>query len=394
LQGQCADATPYQTWEWNEAWWRCYGARKRPRLLLFYAGQGGAPVGIAPLYTSWHFGTPLRRLAWMGTGPSDYLGPLALPEAAAAVADALLDYLNGKMRGWDIADLQQLRPDAPLLARAPYPWRERPAGMQAVLPMEPCPYLSLPPTWEAFAQRLGKKMRSNLGYYERLIRKTFPDARYFLADADTLDAGMTALFELHRSRWNARWLPGVLGGRRVQAFHREVAARFLEQGWLRLHLLSLDGAIRSALYCFTLGGRTLYYLGGFAPEYGKYSLGTLLTARAIRQAMEEGCVEFDFLRGSEAYKYKWLPEERVNHRLLLLRSRERFGSLGELPGRAGFALNRMERYVAHRARIFAEQQGRRERSAKKESAPHSEGTRPENERQDPSTVPSYEGKKA
>jgi hypothetical protein len=38
--------------------------------------------------------------------------------------------------------------------------------------MEPCPYLPLPDTWEAFSQRLSKKMRSNLGYYERLAAKT------------------------------------------------------------------------------------------------------------------------------------------------------------------------------------------------------------------------------
>jgi CelD/BcsL family acetyltransferase involved in cellulose biosynthesis len=142
----------------------------------------------------------------------------------------------------------------------------------------------------------------------------------------------------------------------VQAFHREVAARFLANGWLRLHLLTADGDYRAALYCYALGGRTFYYLGGFAPEYSKYSLGTLLTAQAIRQAISEGHAEFDFLRGREPYKYRWQPEERINQRMLLLRS---CPGLGELPGRAGFALNRMERYVEHRFKEFAEQHGRK-----------------------------------
>lgn len=225
--------------------------------------------------------------------------------------------------------------------------------------MEPCPYLALPPTWDALTQRLGKKMRSNLGYYERLLIKTFPDASYSLADTDTLEAGMTALFALHQSRWNARWLPGVLGTKQVQTFHREVAARFLAHGWLRLHLLTIEGTIRAALYCFCLRGHTYYYLGGFAPELGKFSPGTLLTAQAIQYAISEGCTEFDFLRGNEPYKYRWLPEERFNHRLLLLRSYDGLGGLGELPGRAGFALNRMERYIEHRAKQFAEHQGRK-----------------------------------
>jgi CelD/BcsL family acetyltransferase involved in cellulose biosynthesis len=371
LQAQCPEATPYQTWEWNAAWWRHFGARKRAHILTFRT-ERGALVGIAPFYVSRHLGTPLRRLAWMGTGPSDYLGPLVLPEFAGEVASALLDYLAAGMRGWDMADLQQLPPASPLMAHAPYPWPERPADTQSVLPMEPCPYLPLSPTWEELTKRLGKKMRSNLGYYERLLHKTFPDARYFLADAQTLDAGMSALFALHQSRWNARWLPGVLGNKRVQAFHREVAARFLEGGRLRLHLLYADGAIRSALYCFSCGGRLLYYLGGFAPEMSRYSLGTLLTAHAIREAIEEGCTEFDFLRGSEPYKYRWQPEERVNSRLLLLRSRGGLGRLGELPGKAGFALTRVERYIVHRAKAFAEQQGRKERGAEQTSSARTE----------------------
>ncbi len=226
------------------------------------------------------------------------------------------------------------------------------------LPMEPCPYLTLPADWKTLTARLSKKMRSNLGYYERLLDKTFENVRFHCADEQTLEAGMTALFDLHQKRWNARWLPGVLGSKRVQAFHRDVARAFLASDWLRLHLLTVDGTIRAALYCFMWGGRTFYYLGGFAPELSKYSLGTLLTGKAIRQAIEEGCTEFDFLRGNEGYKYRWLPEERVNHRLLLLRSHEKLGGLGELPGRAGFALNRVERYVELRAKAFAEHQGR------------------------------------
>lgn len=351
LQAQCDGLTPFQTWEWNEAWWRYFGARKRLCLLCFYSGA--TLVGIAPLYTSWHLGTPLRRLAWLGTGPSDYLGLLARPDQCEAVAAALLHRLSDRLRGWDIADLQQLRGDNALMASAPRPWPDRSADMQAILAMEPCPYLALPATWDAFMAGLGKKMRSNLSYHERLLQRTFPESSCTLADSATLDAAMTALFELHQRRWNARWLPGVLGNRRVQGFHREVARRFLDRDWLRLHLLTVDGVVRSALYCYSLGGCTYYYLGGFAPELGKYSLGTLLTARAIRCAVEEGCREFDFLRGDETYKMRWSPRERRNYRILLLRPRDGLGGLGELPGRAGFALNRMERYVEMRAKAFA-----------------------------------------
>ena len=362
LQAQCQRLTPFQTWEWNAVWWRHFGGHKTPHVLLFWAEDthenGEILVGIAPLYTSCHLGTPLRRLAWIGTGQSDYLGPLARTGWEESVAGALRFYIDTELRGWHMADLQQMRPDEPLLVDAIQMQSVTAAGetviseamvsksavpAQTVLPIEPCPYLLLPADWQTFTTGLSKKMRSNLGYYDRLLCRTFTSVVYHVADTATLDAGMTALFALHQKRWNARWLPGVLGNKRVQAFHRDIAQVFLANGWLRLHLLSVDEHIQAVLYCFALGGHTYYYLGGFALEMSRYSLGTLLTGRAIRQAIEEQCTEFDFLRGDEPYKYRWLPAERINYRLLLLRTYRK----------AGLAMHRVERYVAARAKDFA-----------------------------------------
>ncbi len=371
LQERCPDSTPFQTWEWNSVWWKHFRSRKRLKLLLFYDKQGNL-VGLAPLYTSWHLNLPMRRLAWVGTGTSDYLEILADPDHKKSVHEAFLKLLNTDLRGWDIADLQQIRNDNHLLNKTAEADINSPSSN---IPMEPCPYLPLGIDWDETAKSLGKKMRSNIRYYERLLLKNYEKAHFFCADSATLDDGMTAFFALHQSRWNARWLPGVLGSKKVQAFHREAAELFLEQDWLRLHLLMVDDSLRAALYCFRYRDRTYYYLGGFSLELAKYSLGTLLTAKAIQRAIADGCSEFDFLRGDEEYKYKWTSEQRWNHRLLILREREGMGGLGVIPGKAGFAVNRMERYIAHRAKLYSEKQSGKELKARAEAkiVPDSEG---------------------
>src|SRR5947209_17193685 len=81
LLDRCERATVFQTWEWNQAWWRAFGRGKRLRLLE--VRDGGELVGLAPLYISQHLGTPLLRLAFVGTGASDYLD-LLTPDARAA----------------------------------------------------------------------------------------------------------------------------------------------------------------------------------------------------------------------------------------------------------------------------------------------------------------------
>lgn len=354
LQARCERATPYQSWEWLSAWWRLYGARKRPRVVAVYAGA--RLVALAPLYISHHLNTPVRRLAWMGTGHSDYLGMLCCTGFEDRAAAAVLGYLHSSMAGWDMADLQQLRPESALAAHAaacPLVGSDR----SILLKSDLCPVVSLPGTWDAYASRLGKSLRSNLRYYRKQLEKDFGSVQFRIADATTLPADITALFDLHQKRWNARWLPGVLGTKRVQEFHRLAAENFLQQGWLRLHLLDVGGMTCAALYCFASGGTTYYYLGGFSPELSRYSPGTLLTARAISVAIEDGCTEFDFLRGSESYKYRWMPEERLNQRLLLLRRRDGIARIRELSGRAGFAMSHVERYVVGRARSLADHGG-------------------------------------
>ena len=349
LVQRASTASIYQTWEWNEAWWRAFGSRKRLRLTILRTS--GRIVGIAPLYLSFHLNTPLRRLAFLGTGVSDYLDLILDDDFAREGADFLLQHLC-RSSGFDLCDLQQLRPGSLLLDSACAAGNDTALpSAPSILPQEPCPFVKLPESWDAYTKSVGKKMRSNLSYYDRLLSKTFEDVEFRLTGADDLDAAMDALFELHQKRWKARLLPGVMGGERIRGFHRTVARRFQANDWLRLHLIALDGGIVSALYCFEFREKYYYYLGGFAPDLGRYSLGTVLTARALKHAIERGCKEFDFLRGNEPYKYRWQPEERINHRVLVA------DSTG-IRSRVMLGLNRLERCVEHRAKQFAENRGR------------------------------------
>jgi CelD/BcsL family acetyltransferase involved in cellulose biosynthesis len=308
LADRAPEATLFQTWEWQSTWWRHYG---RGRLWVLAAREAGALVGLAPLYISRYYGVPLRRVAFIGTGASDYLDFLALADRAEACRDAFLRHLARHSRRWDLVDFQQIR-EGSALTRAAVP-----SGLRAAqLHQETCPYVPLPDDWDGFAATVGKKLRSNIGYYRRLL------AREFAAECDTVTNGelattMDELFQLHQRRWRGRGLPGAFARPQARRFHQEVAQQLLDRGWLRLHRLRLDGETRAALYCFRYRGKGYYYLGGFEPSLARYSLGTVLTAHAIADAIEGGAREFDFLRGDEPYKYAWKASERSNLRLLL-----------------------------------------------------------------------------
>ena len=315
LAAACTTATVFQTWEWNAAWWKHFGKWGRRLRLVTFRDDAGTLVGLAPLMTAFWYATPLRRVSFLGTGTSDYLDVLAAPGWEHTVAENLYHYLetNG---GWQIADFQQLR--AGSLLRQYFPPKTSRLTVLDVLG-EACPFLPLPPDWETLLRGLGKKTRANVGYYDRALAKVYEVEIGPVTEESELNGELTRLFELHARRWNQRWLPGVFAGKRVQAFHRDVARRLLRRDWLRLFTLRLDGETMASLYCFGYGDRICYYQGGFEPTLARLSLGTVLTARAMQTAVAERREVFDFLRGDEPYKAKWTTHSHSNLRRIVTR---------------------------------------------------------------------------
>src|SRR5919109_4674968 len=62
----CPEATIFQSWEWNEAWWRAFGAGCR--LWLLEVREQERLVGLGPWCLRRVPGTPLRRLTFLGVG--------------------------------------------------------------------------------------------------------------------------------------------------------------------------------------------------------------------------------------------------------------------------------------------------------------------------------------
>jgi CelD/BcsL family acetyltransferase involved in cellulose biosynthesis len=124
-----------------------------------------------------------------------------------------------------------------------------------------------------------------------------------MADADSLDGMLDLLLHLHGVRWGARGETGVLAG--MEAFHREVAGRFLALGWLRLFALQIGASTAAANYGFHVRDRAYSYIGGLDPDLHRLSPGGLVVQHAIVQAVRDGATTFDFLRGAEQYKYHW-----------------------------------------------------------------------------------------
>jgi CelD/BcsL family acetyltransferase involved in cellulose biosynthesis len=297
LCGRTLDATPFQTPMWLLPWWRAFGSDD---LAVITARNESGLEALAPLYVIRDEDESLG--VFLGTGISDYLdvigdASLIVPQMAG---------INCQM--WD---LQQLRPSSSLLpASLPEGWSEN------VEDQEPCPTLTI--EGKQIATLISTHFQKKIRYYRRALAR-MGDVIVETPTTKTLDDLLTALFDLHAARWKRRNLPGVLADDTTQRFHRDVARRMLETGMLRMYATRVAGRIVAVFYGFALHGTIYYYLSGYDPDLEKLSIGTLIVAHAIEEAINDGATTFDFLRGAEEYKYAWGATDRMNRRRQLFK---------------------------------------------------------------------------
>jgi CelD/BcsL family acetyltransferase involved in cellulose biosynthesis len=160
--------------------------------------------------------------------------------------------------------------------------------------------------------RLPPNVAQNLRYYRRRA------ARAGIGEPERAKPGaFEDLVELHGRRWHERGEPGVLCDPRVLQWHRETLPALEAVGLLRLYVLRLHRRTVAALYGLHSKHRTFYYIGGFEPEFSALGLGTILVGYAIAAAEQEKAKSFDFLRGQEAYKYRWGATDQPTYARLL-----------------------------------------------------------------------------
>lgn len=289
-------ATPFQSPDWLIPWWKHFGAGRLRVLVLTHEKH---VVGIAPLFVDNDL-----RLLLVGTGNTDYLDILADdPECAAEV----FKYLR-RCRSWNEIYFENLRRESPLLNMTACSELS-----EYVEEHDACPVLSLPSCADEFISGLPGQLQHNLNYYWRKLAH-LGEVKIEQANENNFAELFEALLNLHGARWQMNHLSGVLYADEVQNFHQDAACGLLAQQSLRLYGLRLDARIIASLYAFHHGRCTYYYLSGFDPEFKRYSPGTILVAHAIHEAIREGDVSFDFLRGREDYKYRWGAIDKTIYR--------------------------------------------------------------------------------
>ena len=307
---------PFLTWEWQYTWW--IHLRESSALRLIVVRSGDELIAIAPLRLATSPRSWFSRLEFLGTGyaGSDYLDLIVRRGQELESITALAQYFKAQPLSLSLSHL----PPSSLAARlaaalATDGWISSAADDGS------CPIIPLAGhTFDSYLAILGSSHRANVRRRIKGLGQQF-DMRLDRVTTDTerRDA-LSALAVWSERRWKDRGGSTAFMTPAVRAFQNQVTRHALEQGWLLMYVLRLNGNAAAVMYGFNYGGRFYFYQHGFDDRYKAQSLGLALMGLTIRAVIDEGTREFDMLWGVEPYKFLWAREVCALQRIELFPS--------------------------------------------------------------------------
>jgi CelD/BcsL family acetyltransferase involved in cellulose biosynthesis len=318
LQRTGNENSVYLTHEWLTTWWKHFGAGRQLNVLILE--KEASPIGAVPLMRTDYRVGPIRRrfLETVGAVNRNYVWVVP-PEHRDEVADTFRAYLNKELAvSGDALHLTVVPDDSSLLSALQVRQPEA-AGVAAEAKATTiAPYTALPSAWDEFYRSLSQNRRKLLRRYSRSLEEA-GDVEYQVCTDGSLEERLNRFYEIHEERWRSAKLRGSFADPRMKDFHSDLARRLLSKGWLHFSWISLDGEMVSAAYCFAYS-KTLYWAtSGRDIRYSRYGVGHVLEEFLIREAIELGLEEFDWLKGAEPYKFHWTKSARRYHQVLATR---------------------------------------------------------------------------
>jgi len=305
----------FLSWSWL---YRYLSHRKRWFILGLRSSEPGAPyVAFFPLRLQTQRdeeGQFYDEIIMAGNYSADYTGFIALPDYERQAVRGFSDFL--KAQNW-----RQIKLDyfggppgrhAALVSALQGPkvmFRNNKPRNEQNVDNTICPVINLPDSWDGYLEHhMSSQTRQKL---RRFLRKVEggDDYRITLATPETIKRDMGILFDFWRKRWEP--FKGDKTEKLIRS-SRDMLMDCFHDGDLDVPVLWYGDRPLGVLANIVDRKKQaiLFYITGRDEEWTTPSPGLVLHGYCIRRAIADGFRSYDFLRGTEPYKYMFGVEER------------------------------------------------------------------------------------
>ena len=297
----------YLTPQWQQVWWDNFGDGRK--MAGFYVRDAGSLMALASLSRQG------EEVTFTGSPDTfDYNDFLVRPGYETAFFAKLLRSLEeDRVKTMTLYSLME---SSPTLTHLPEQARQRGFRVE-IIEEDVAPGLELPSSWDDYLARLSKKDRHELRRKLRRLESVETWRWYCIDDEDGVSNRLDEFLRL--MRMSDRDKDEYMTVERVR-FFRSMARLTTSLGLLKLFFLEIDGQPVATTLCFDYGSSRMLYNSGYNPDYAYYSVGLLLNALCLRNAIEQGKEYFDFLRGSEPYKYHLGGKDHILYQMVVTKS--------------------------------------------------------------------------
>lgn len=303
LAADAVDGNTFLTHDWLYTWWTAY--RPAARLRIVTVERGGQLVGIAPMMVLREGGAEriFRRLRFIGDGTSetDHMNFIVRAEGRQATVARLLECIDGL--DWDLAYFSQMPEHSDNTRQLLGHGRQH--GWIIDSRLVPCPKRLLPETYEDLVRSLPSRLRTSIRSSRRSLEAEFKVEFGRVSRREDLGPALDDLYRLHASRWQAKGQSGVFVSDAKRTFYRDLSARLLKAGVLRLYYLKLDERVVAQQYCFEYQETVLLLQEGFDAGLADRNVGNVLRAMVFEALIADGAKAYDFLAGESRHKLAW-----------------------------------------------------------------------------------------
>lgn len=319
LLAESVTHVPFLRFDYLQNWWQTRGGGEwssQSSLVIVSAHENEQLLGIAPLFHSPHAGK--SALLFLGSIEiSDYLDFIVRPGDLAAFTAGLLAFLSSDpaIPKWDTIDLYNLLDSSPSHDQLKQAASALGWGFTSEVTNH-APVINLPGNWDAYLADLDKKQRHEIRRkIRRLEGADVPSNWYFVEDKNKLDDAIEDFLNLMAQDPEKE---AFLTAEMVTAMSGTINSAF-EHGYLQLSFLEIDGQKAAAYLNFDYDNHLWIYNSGLNRDFYSFSAGWVLLGYLLRWANENGRTNFDFMRGDEAYKYRFGAKDRFVQRVTLSR---------------------------------------------------------------------------